>query len=352
MVDSQSPPIPLILSPCSSGRRSSCDSKSPEFEFWMVRNRINFPQPDLLSADELFSDGFILPLRPLDLLNDPPPPQAEAATEDCEGTGPDRAPEPEPLAVSELPGSSKRWGSIFHKIRDKRGLDSSPAGGGGGEDRSTKEKDLIGGVKEKRRDQKKVSAGGGGGGVVAAAELNINIWPFSRSRSAGNGGNRPRSAANRKVSSAPCSRSNSTGESKLRKWPPNSPSRGGGVHLGRSSPVLQIRRGGAGRRAEAYLGGEGGGKGEGSEGRRKVKAPPSRGRGVSRGRVLSLNVPMCIGYRHNLSCKSDENSAVGVAAAAAAVGGGVGQVGGAVAGEGARRGHLFNIKSLFTKKVY
>ncbi|CAA0825156.1 Unknown protein [Striga hermonthica] len=352
MVDSQSPPIPLILSPCSSGRRSSCDSKSPEFEFWMVRNRVNFPQPDLLSADELFSDGFILPLRLLDVSNDPPPPQAEAATEDCDGIGPDRAPDPEPLTVNELPATSKRWGNIFHKIREKRGLDSSPGGGsgGGGEDRSTKEKDLVGCVKEKRRDQKKVS---GGGGVAAAAELNINIWPFSRSRSAGNGGNRPRSAANRKVSSAPCSRSNSTGESKLRKWPPNSPSRGGGVHLGRTSPVLQIRRGGgsgAGRRTEAYLSGEGGGKGEGSEGRRKVKAPPSRGRGVSRGRVLSLNVPMCIGYRHNLSCKSDENSALGVAAAAAADAGG--QAGGAVAGEGARRGHLFNIKSLFTKKVY
>nr|GMD11362.1 probable transcription repressor OFP9 [Ipomoea batatas] len=51
---------PEILSPCSSGRRSG-DSTSPEFEFWMVRNP-SFPQPNLLSADELFSDGVLLPL--------------------------------------------------------------------------------------------------------------------------------------------------------------------------------------------------------------------------------------------------------------------------------------------------
>ncbi|KAF2309075.1 hypothetical protein GH714_000338 [Hevea brasiliensis] len=52
----------------------------------------------------------------------------------------------------------------------------------------------------------------------------------------------PGAAGSRKVSSAPCSRSNSGGESKSRKWP-SSPGRGG-VHVGRSSPVWQVRRGG------------------------------------------------------------------------------------------------------------
>ena len=39
----------------------------------MVRNP-SFPQPDLLSADELFSDGVLLPLRLLSLQNKPDPP--------------------------------------------------------------------------------------------------------------------------------------------------------------------------------------------------------------------------------------------------------------------------------------
>ncbi|GFQ02880.1 hypothetical protein PHJA_002431800 [Phtheirospermum japonicum] len=321
MVESQQP-LPQILSPCSSGRRSSCDTKSPEFEFWMVRNPIHFPQPNLLSADELFSHGFLRPLQPSD---DPPPP-----AEDSEEVGSGRVPEPEHTTPHELAGAnSKRWRYIFSKS-DKKRLDSSVSNGGGDDRRSVKEKDSISGVKEKKRE-KKIS------NLASAAELNINIWPFSRSRSAGNGGNRPRSAAIRKVSSAPCSRSNSAGESKFRKWP-NSPSRAGGVHLGRSSPVWQVRRGGRGTEP-VVRNAEKGGKKDGNEGRRKTPAAAAA-RG-SKGRVLSLNVPMCIGYRHNLSCKSDENS-----------GGRGSQIGGGVAGEGVRRSNLFNFRSLFTKKVY
>ncbi|CBI33003.3 unnamed protein product, partial [Vitis vinifera] len=173
---------PQTLSPSSSGRRSS-DSNSPEFEFWMVRNP-SFPQPNLLSADELFVDGVLLPLHLLRHNPDSSKPISSAA----------------PASTA-----SKRWKDIFKK----------------GEKKSAKN--------------------------ASSAELNINIWPFSRSRSAGNNAVRPRMAAGgagtRKVSSAPCSRSNSAGESKSRKWP-SSPGRPG-VHLGRSSPVWQVRRGGS-----------------------------------------------------------------------------------------------------------
>ncbi|KAL7103058.1 hypothetical protein ACP275_08G157100 [Erythranthe tilingii] len=307
--------LPRILSPCTSGRRASVDANSPEFEFWMVGNP-SFPQPNLLSADELFSGGFLLPLHLLQVqpstIHDPPPPQDRETP----------APEMGSSAVDCTLTPSKRWRYIFKKSDKLKGLEYS-------DDHPI--------TKEKKRDQKK-NGGGASNLVSAAAELNINIWPFSRSRSAGNGGTRPRPAAAvaaaRKVSSAPCSRSNSTGESKFRKWPPNSPSRAG-VHLGRSNPVWKVRRGG---------GGAGGG---GNEGRRKPPAPKAR--------VLSLNVPMCIGYRHHLSCTSDENSAVSVAAAGGGGGGGGGEseIGGmVVSGEGARKSNLFNIKSLFTKKVY
>ncbi|KAL0407232.1 UNVERIFIED_CONTAM: hypothetical protein Slati_4037100 [Sesamum latifolium] len=341
-------PLPQILSPCSSGRRrSSADSSSPEFEFWMVRNP-SFPQPNLLSADELFSDGVLLPLHHLLHVSNelPPPPQ------DSQAPGSDQVTEPEPSrvelgdqsATSTALSTSRRWRYIFKKS-DKKVLESSV--GVSADDHATcKEKDVR--VKDKKRDQKKNGGGAGAAtsNLVSATELNINIWPFSRSRSAGNGGTRPRWAtATRKASSAPCSRSNSTGESKSRKWP-NSPSRAG-VHLGRSSPVWQVRRGngGVGRSSEtvARNSEKGARKEAGTEGRRKPPAASSGG-GGPKARVLSLNVPMCIGYRHNMSCRNDENSTVSVAAAD---GGGRG-----ASGEGVRRSNLFNIRSLFTKKVY
>ncbi|EYU27732.1 hypothetical protein ABFS82_13G129500 [Erythranthe guttata] len=326
----EAPPehLPQILTPCSSGRRSSADSRSPEFEFWMIRNP-SFPQPNLHSADELFSNGVLLPL-PLHRLHlstteDPPPPPQ--ATESGRVTAADA----ESSSVESSAGassftSSKRWRDIFKKYDKKDVI-------------SVREKDVIISVREKRREKKN-----GGGGGVTAAELNINIWPFSRSRSAGNGGARPRpAAATRKVSSAPCSRSNSAGESKFRKWPPNSPSRAG-VHLGRSSPVWQVRRsvggGGVGRISETVLkGAEKGLKKDGIDARRNI---PGAGTGGSKVRVLALNVPMCIGYRQHLGCRSVESNAGGITAGA----------GGGAAGEGVRGSNLFNIRSLFTKKVY
>lgn len=340
----------------------------------MLRNP-SFPQPNLLSADELFSDGVLLPLH---LLNshsseDPPdqnPSEKPSSADPPETSGSDQ---PEPgsrpdvssvLSASSAPTftSSKRWKDIFKISSDRRKL---------ADDSSRKEKE-----KEKKKEKKIAGAGGGptNGAVSAAAELNINIWPFRRSRSAGNSGSRPRMAgagATRKVSSAPCSRSNSAGESKSRKQWPSSPSRGG-VHLGRSSPVWQVRRGAAGKGAASDImarNAEKGAKREvNNEARRKTSvaaaAASSSGAaggagGAAKAKVLHLNVPMCIGYRNHLSCRSDENSAVSAAADGAAGGGGVGSLsGGAQRGGGGSddgvRGssNLFKIRSLFTKKVH
>ncbi|KAL1537294.1 hypothetical protein AAHA92_29825 [Salvia divinorum] len=302
-------PLPRILPPCGSGRRSCGDSNSsPEFEFWMVRNP-SLPPPNLLSADELFSGGVLLPLQNLNLA---PQREADASGSD-RVTGPEAEPESSAaeLTANSALTSSKRWRDIFRRSEKKSGEAAQ----------SVKEKD------SRRREKKS----GGGGGGASSAELNINIWPFSRSRSAGNGGNRPRAAAIRKVSSAPCSRSNSRGESKSRK-PPSSPGRAG-VHLGRSSPVWQVRRGSAAEKKRS----------EGVENRRRVPIA-----GGAKARVLSLNVPVCMSYRQHFSCKSDEFTTAGVIVVD---GGG----GGAVAGGEGTRGsgsNLFSFRSIFTKKVY
>ncbi|CAN4078415.1 unnamed protein product [Withania somnifera] len=347
---------PEILTSCNSGRRRSSDSiHSPEFEFWMTRNP-SFPQPNQLSADELFSHGVLLPL---DLLQPPSTDDPNASSypfstkTEPEPSGSGRPEtesgvEPEPSASIVGGGSftsSKRWKDIFKKTDEKSNC-------------REKKKE-----KEKRKEKKLV----GGSKGVSGAELNINIWPFSRSRSAGS---RPRvtggsGLTTRKVSSAPCSRSNSAGESKSRKWP-SSPSRGG-VHLGRSSPVWQVRRNvvsGSGSRssdnlvktAEKALREELPQKEsstkkvlvqkEGVEARRKVAG------GGPKARVLNMNVPMCIGYRNQLGCRSDENIAIHIAAAASTGVGGDQSGSSTVNGEGVRGGNLFNIKSLFTKKVF
>lgn len=300
----RSKPPPEILSPSSSQRRrSSCDSNSPEFEFWRLTNS-SFHQPDsdLLSADELFHDGVLLPLHLLSIKSetqpdpnviecdpDPSPsvsdPTASLITE--------QKPESEPGLGSELnrePTVSKRWRDIFRKSENK------PAG--------KKEK-----VKENKKKEKKTGSGpvpGSGSG----AELNINIWPFSRSRSAGNNVTRPRMSfgapTSRKVSSAPCSRSNSTGESKSRKWP-SSPGRNG-VHLGRNSPVWQVRRGAPTGKTVPEPTGRVVGKREIPEARRAKTVIDN-----NKAKVMNLNVPMCIGYRSRLSCRNDEggNSNIG-----------------------------------------
>jgi hypothetical protein len=307
----------------------------------MIRNP-SFPQPNLLSADELFVDGVLLPLR---LLPQPDPsPEPPNANPDPEP--PNKSPDPEPgppesasISITESIASftgSKRWRDIFKKSSSSNGTKSS------------EEKDKE---KEKKKVEKERKSGSG----VSSAELNINIWPFSRSRSAGNANTRPKSGpgapGTRKVNSAPCSRSNSAGESKSRKWP-SSPGRPG-VHLGRSSPVWQVRRGGGSglKSSEPVVRVE--------KGSKKDVPDTRRGRTVAKGvdgppkaRVLNLNVPMCIGYKHHLSCRSDENSAVNVSG-----GGGNSNsrkitdngVGSTNVGNG---GNIFNLKSLFTKKVY
>ncbi|KAF5474873.1 hypothetical protein F2P56_006727 [Juglans regia] len=331
------------LCPSSSGRRSSF-SASPEFEFWMVRNP-SFPQPNLLSADELFVDGVLLPLHLLPHQHpdptqepDPDPPNSTPAVTNPEPARPESSPSAITESTAVLTGS-KRWRDIFKKSSTK-----NPEG-----KEKEKEKD-----REKKKTEKERKSGGGGGGA-SSAELNINIWPFSRSRSAGNAGTRPKSVTGapgtRKVNSAPCSRSNSAGESKSKKWP-SSPGRGG-VHLGRSSPVWQVRRGGgSGVKSSdpAVRVAERAAKKDVPENRRNRTAA-NGGSSLPKARVLNLNVPICIGYGHHLSCGSDENSTISggnnsrrIISSGGTDGGKSGNVG--------NGGNLYNLRSLFTKKVY
>ncbi|CAL9136764.1 unnamed protein product [Musa textilis] len=281
-----------------SPRRSSSASSSPEFEFWAVGK----PPQQLLTADELFADGVLLPLHLLSLR------QPNQETDAPPGSRPEPEPAPDPspprpppaadiaasIACSPASGS-KRWKDIFR----------------GGEKKAAAEE------KERRKERK---AGAG------AAELNINIWPFSRSRSAGSaaaGGGRPRaSVSGRRVSSAPCSRSNSRGESSKhpaaaaggRRWAA-SPGRPGGVPVGRASPVWQIRRPEL-RDRDKVTGGK------------RASGPGLR--------VLNMNVNTCIGYRGQRSCRGDDKDGVTARARTAGDGGGT----------------LFSLKALFSKKVY
>ncbi|XVF87796.1 hypothetical protein PTKIN_Ptkin18bG0149700 [Pterospermum kingtungense] len=351
---------PKNLSPCSSGRRSttSSHSSSPEFEFWMVRNP-SFPQPDLMPADELFVNGVLLPLHLLPNKQPEENPQPYRNPPASEPPIPDNEPEPEPgPPISSEPvtvlSASKRWRDIFKKEKGKNGT------------KNQEDKDKV---KEKDKDkkkEKKIQCQTG----ASPAELNINIWPFSRSRSAGTSGTRPRmtagAAGTRKVSSAPCSRSNSAGESKSRKWP-SSPSRAG-VHLGRSSPVWQVRRGGSGAKSSDVMARSGeksnGGKKEVNETRRG-KTGNAAGNGDNKAKVLNLNVPMCIGYKHHLGCRTDENSAILADFSTDRTGNhGVGGVGVGGGGNGRSNSssssnpnvvsgsNFFNLRNLFTKKVY
>ncbi|MCL7029371.1 hypothetical protein MKW94_005130 [Papaver nudicaule] len=383
---------PQTLSPSSSGRSSLLNS--PEFEFWT-----SFPQPNLHSADELFVDGIILPLCLLpheeqqqqqhssdenpqrnleeEQQNDTPISEQglkpETEHEPSREIGPEPGSGPESSSSSSAAATtsttvfstSKRWRDIF-KVGEKKSVNSNNSNG---------EESKSGVEKEKRKDRKSSSTNStASSGTNNSAELNINIWPFSRSRSAGNNnGNRPKVPLTRKVSSAPCSRSNSGSESKSRKWP-SSPSRGGGIHLGRSSPVWQVRRGlttttttgmhksssepvavknadsskvsnvkkegsESSRWSKSRLGGGSGGGGGGGGG--------SNG-GVS---GLNLNVQMCMGYRQNSICRSDEHRSsllVSGAGAEQSCSGGA-----AAASTGGNGVKMFNIRTLFSsKKVY
>ncbi|CAJ1941416.1 unnamed protein product [Sphenostylis stenocarpa] len=284
--------------PHSTGKTTTKTSTcaSPEFEFWMVRNP-SFPQPNILSADELFVNGVLLPLH---LLNKPQPPQ--------QPPDPELEPSPAITDSSSAATSSKRWKDIFKKKNAESNNDA------------------------KKKEKKS--------GVAPSAELNINIWPFSRSRSAGNAGTRPKlfAPSTRKSNSAPCSRSNSAGESKSRKWP-SSPGRAG-VHVGRSSPVWQVRRG----------------KNPEPPPLNHDNKPKSRrsklggGLGTSNTMVLNLNVPMCIGYRHHLTCRSDENSAIRVSDASDNIPRSDSNSGNSNPVHANAGGKLFTLRSLFTKK--
>ncbi|BAT77345.1 hypothetical protein LR48_Vigan01g322500 [Vigna angularis] len=282
----------------SRSRSSPC--ASPEFEFWMVRNP-SFPQPNILSADQLFVNGVLLPLH---LLNKPHPPHHPPDPE------PQPQSEPSPAITDSTSAAtpSKRWKDIFKKKNAESSNDA------------------------KKKEKKN--------GLASSAELNINIWPFSRSRSAGNAGTRPKlfAPAARKANSAPCSRSNSSGESKSKKWP-TSPGRAG-VHLGRSSPVWQVRRGKNPEPPPLHHD-------------NKPKSRRSKlGGGSSnpKTKVLNLNVPMCMGYRHHSTCRSEENSGIGVRGASDNIpdsDSNSGNSNHAHANVGVK---LFNLRSLFSKK--
>ncbi|CAJ2658293.1 unnamed protein product [Trifolium pratense] len=313
-MDSNQKPQTLSSSPT----RTNCNS--PEFEFWVLRNNPSFPQLNLHTADELFVDGVLKPLHLLPSTNKSDP---STQTQNQHPLPHDPDPEPEPgsqpesssaitdssassLSSSSTFSASKRWRDIFRKGEKKNT-----------ENNNIEEKEKEKEKKNKKKKEKEKERKNGSG--ANSAELNINIWPFSRSRSAGNTGTRPKlfpgAPTTRKVNSAPCSRSNSAGESKSRKYP-SSPSRAG-VHVGRSSPVWQVRRGGCKNSEQQASNTEKVSKTETTASRRSKVVS-----GGGKARVLSLNVPMCIGYRHQLSCRSDENSAVGVSGGAAVNGGG------------------------------
>ncbi|KAJ6769602.1 SERINE/ARGININE REPETITIVE MATRIX-LIKE PROTEIN [Salix purpurea] len=337
----------LILSPCSSSRRrrTSSDSSSPEFEFWMVQNP-SFPQPNLVSADELFVDGILLPLylhhRPNNDCNHQPDPEPESTETEPPNSQPDPEPEISPASITMEPtSSSKRWKDMIFKKGDKK---TSTAA------KKQEDKDQDKGKDKDKKRERKSKKG------ASSAELNIYIWPFSRSRSAGNSVTRPKlfpgAPGTRKVSSAPCSRSNSAGESKSRKSWPSSPGRPG-VHLGRSSPVWQVRRGGGSGTKSSSLepevrsGEKSSSKKEVTEPRRsKNTATVNGSTNGSRAKVLNINVPVCIGYRNHLSCRS------GVRGADDSSGGATKNTGGSSTTNVGNGGNLFNLRSLFTKKVY
>ncbi|KAJ0972523.1 hypothetical protein J5N97_020482 [Dioscorea zingiberensis] len=265
---------------CSSGeapvrRRSSSECSSPEFEFWMLRNP-SMPEPNLLTADELFSDGVLLPLHLL-----PPHDHHHHHHHHSPTTNVSSSPS---ILSTPSSSSSKRWLDIFKlATADKR----------------PSEKEKI------KKDIPRSSS------ATAAAELNINLWPFSRSRSAGAAG-AAKHKTSRKASSAPCSRSNSRGESSAassaRRLFPASPGRAG-VPVGRASPVWQPKR---------------------QSGKSTEKRPGIRG--------LNLNANTCIGYRTRPSCRGDDKHEI--------------TGGDRIRGDGNGNGNLFNLRAFFSKKVY
>lgn len=239
---------------------------SPEFEFNL--NQSSLPSTQLLSADELFVDGVLLPLR---LLSHQP--KEGKPRNNYDRHLPRTNSDPSPTVASSTPVTpSKKWTDIFRL--------------GSAEKENKKEETNI----EKNRNRNRKKSGGVTPVVLTSEHININIWPFSRSWSAGS---RSKSAkmttAGRKVSSAPCSRSNSgSGTAGFRRWTGSS---GNGIHVGRQSPVWQIRKKSRNSSFHVDL---------------RKNATASVGVGVGGGnkaRVLNLNVNSCLGYRRHMSCE-------------------------------------------------
>ncbi|KAJ1704064.1 hypothetical protein LUZ63_003843 [Rhynchospora breviuscula] len=293
----------MASTPSSPKHSQSSSSSSPEFEFWGVvgtNNPSTIPPIDLPSADELFSDGILLPLQNLNISTSDNKPTSDASNSFIDPSSfPSSSPSPGP--------ASKRWKDIFIKA----------------------------GERERRKEKTRLSVGNN-------AELNINLWPFSRSRSAGNassigswGRNKlpVKLAAGRTVSSAPCSRSNSrneessgadgsqinssTASSIIKRWAqtgkltPN-----GGIRVGRPGPVWQLRR------KKQQLQQQEAGDTKETAGADKKDAHCANA-GV---KMLNLNVNTCIGYRNQVSCSDG-------------------------AGGGGNAG-MFSFKAIFSKKVY
>lgn len=198
--------------------------------------------------------------------------------------------------------SSKRWRDIF-KRSDKKG------------EKVNKDKKGGGGI-----------FGGSNGGSAAERVLNINIWPFRRTKSAGNGAARPVGSglsSPKTSSSAPCSGTNSPGDFKPKK----SPSRSSLVWPARRSvgsrsygfPTKSADK--SPRKDRSFV--ERSFRKEGNKGWRKVSPAAADGGGGDwhKARILTMS--------------SDASPA------AAAAGG--------VSGEGPVR---VNLRHLFTKKVY
>ncbi|KAF3337177.1 hypothetical protein FCM35_KLT17764 [Carex littledalei] len=295
----------MASTPSSPKHSQSNSSSSPEFEFWGLvgTNNPSSLHTNLPSADELFSDGILLPLQNLNIPVSDNKPSSDASNSFIDPSSfPSSSPSPGP--------ASKRWKDIFIKAAGER---------------------------EKKKEKTRLSVGNN-------AELNINLWPFSRSRSAGNASSigswskklPVKLATGRNVSSAPCSRSNSrngelsgpdgaqistsTASSMIKRWAQTgrlTPTTG--IRVGRAGPVWQLRR-----KKQQQVPQQEIGEMKEKDGADKKDANCGNG-GV---KILNLNVNTCIGYRNQASCSD-----------------------GAAAGSGGNAG-MFNFKAIFSKKVY
>uniref|UniRef100_J3L799 Uncharacterized protein n=1 Tax=Oryza brachyantha TaxID=4533 RepID=J3L799_ORYBR len=119
-------------------RSSPSPAASPEFEFWMVgKNPAPFQSPELLTADELFSDGIVLPLRTLQQApesadGDGGGVEASALAEEVEVEAGQRLAESGPAPTPDLPAVTFKWKDIFK------------ATGGGGESKDRKKMERRG----------------------------------------------------------------------------------------------------------------------------------------------------------------------------------------------------------------